>query len=89
MFEFDPTKSKSNRLKHGIDFDEAKILWEVPGVIRQANFSGELRWLLIAKHSGKIWSAIYTMRRQKVRLISVRRARKNEEELYRHEQEKN
>lgn len=89
MFEFDPSKSKSNRLKHGIDFDEAKLLWEVPGVVRQAAFTGEQRWLLIAKYSGKIWAAIYTMRGQKVRVISVRRARKNEEELFRHEQEEN
>ena len=62
MSEFDPIKSKSNRQKHGIDFVEARDLWDVPGVIREATFSGELRWLLIAKYGGKIWAGIYTMR---------------------------
>lgn len=27
MFEFDDTKSQSNKSKHGIDFVEAQALW--------------------------------------------------------------
>lgn len=30
MFEFDPKKSASNKIKHGIDFEQAKKLWEDP-----------------------------------------------------------
>ncbi|MGM0581844.1 MAG: BrnT family toxin [Bacteroidota bacterium] len=30
MFEFDPEKSNSNKSKHGIDFNEAKKLWDDP-----------------------------------------------------------
>ena len=29
-FEFDPEKSLANKLKHGIDFDEAQELWRDP-----------------------------------------------------------
>ena len=29
-FEFDENKSKSNKIKHGIDFEEAKKLWKDP-----------------------------------------------------------
>ena len=32
-FEFDPQKSQSNKLKHGIDFEEAKALWNDPNAI--------------------------------------------------------
>jgi uncharacterized DUF497 family protein len=30
QFEFDPNKSESNRIKHGIDFMQAQRLWEDP-----------------------------------------------------------
>ena len=30
QFEFDPAKSATNKLKHGIDFDDAKLLWGDP-----------------------------------------------------------
>jgi len=28
LFEYDENKSIKNKLKHGIDFEEAKALWE-------------------------------------------------------------
>lgn len=30
IFEYDPSKSQSNKEKHGIDFDEAQVLWQDP-----------------------------------------------------------
>ena len=27
-FEYDPAKSVTNKAKHGIDFDEAQVLWK-------------------------------------------------------------
>jgi uncharacterized DUF497 family protein len=41
------------------------------------------RFLLIGKYNNKIWSAIFTVRQEKIRVISGRRSRKNEEEIYR------
>jgi uncharacterized DUF497 family protein len=38
--------------------------------------------MLIAKHGGKLWAAIFTERGENVRIISVRRARKNETQRY-------
>ena len=32
-FEFDRSKSESNKQKHGIDFNEAKELWEDPDYV--------------------------------------------------------
>lgn len=32
-FEYDPEMSEANRIKHGIDFDEAQALWSDPLLI--------------------------------------------------------
>lgn len=83
-FEYDPAKSEANRLKHGIDFEVAQELWqdelrlEIPARVQD----GEERWALIARLLARIWTAIFTRRGDRVRIISVRRARKEEEELY-------
>jgi hypothetical protein len=83
-FEFDEQKSKRNKEKHGIDFVEAQRIWEDPEVVMiPAKTISESRYLLIGKSDNRIWSAIFTLRNQKIRIISVRRLRKNEEEIYR------
>jgi uncharacterized DUF497 family protein len=83
MFEFDPEKSKRNKAKHGIDFNEAIQLWQDPErVLLPARSLDEIRFLLIGKINSEYWSAIYTWREEKIRIISVRKARKNEKELY-------
>lgn len=82
-FEFDEIKSLTNKEKHGIDFIEAQELWEDNDrlVIPVRNVD-EPRFLIISKMNGKIWSAIFTMRLENIRIISVRRARKEEIEIY-------
>ena len=37
LFEFDPHKSASNKIKHGIDFVEAQALWQSPRIELNAN----------------------------------------------------
>jgi len=82
-FEFDPKKSESNKQKHGIDFYEARRLWEDPDLIEiPVKTRDEPRFLVIGKISGKHWSGIVTYRGEKIRIISVRRARKEEVFLY-------
>ena len=82
-FEFDKKKSASNLTKHEIDFVEAQKLWYDPGLIEiKANCNNEPRFLIIAKIKRKHWSAIITYRKDKIRIISVRRSRKSEVELY-------
>jgi hypothetical protein len=83
MFEFDPHKSVLNKEKHGIDFESAKGLWkDTARVVIPARWVEEARFLIIAEMNGSIWSAIYTYRRKSVRIISVRRARDHEKEIY-------
>jgi len=82
-FEWDDGKSRSNALKHGIDFKMAKELWLDENRIEiRAPYPIENRWITIAKLNKKIWAAVYTRRKDKIRLISVRRARRKEEILY-------
>lgn len=82
-FEFDPNKSTRNKQKHGIDFDEAQALWDDPELVEiPAKVSDEPRALVIGRIGGKHWSAVITHRDENIRLISVRRSRKEEIEVY-------
>lgn len=82
-FEFDLKKSLSNKDKHGIDFEEAQALWNDPHLLEiEARTSDEPRFLLIGVIDGKHWSAVVTYRGDKIRIISVRRSRSEEVELY-------
>jgi uncharacterized DUF497 family protein len=82
-FEYDPIKSQGNKEKHGIDFDEAQSLWlDEDRVQFPARSDTEERHALLAKKEERIWVAFYTMRGFAIRLISVRRARENEEKTY-------
>ena len=84
-FEYDPNKSRSNKEKHGIDFEEAQALWldddrlEIP-----AFFRGEERFALIGSIPERMWTAVFTMRGGTIRLISCRHSRKEEVALYEH-----
>ena len=82
-FEFDTTKSTSNRKKHGVDFKDAQKLWNDPNLIEiPAKIGDEPRFLVIGRISGKLWAGIITYRNDKIRIISVRRARKEEVDIY-------
>lgn len=82
-FEFDAAKSESNRTKHGIDFVEAQGLWNDPMLLEiPARTDDEPRYLMIGLVDGKHWSAVITYRGGNIRLISVRRSRIEEVNLY-------
>jgi uncharacterized DUF497 family protein len=82
-FEFDPRKSQSNREKHGSDFVAAQAIWEDPALLEiPARTLDEPRWLVIGRIGRKHWSAVITLRGQAIRLISVRRSRPEEIQLY-------
>lgn len=82
-FEFDPRKSEANETKHGIDFTQAQGLWRDPMRVEvPARAVDEPRWLVIGLMDGRHWSAVVTYRQQRVRIISVRRARDEEVAIY-------
>jgi len=83
-FEFDSAKSAANKAKHGIDFIAAQEIWtdadrlEIP-----ARSADEPRYQVLGRIGSKIWSAFVTYRNEAIRIISVRRARREEEARYR------
>jgi uncharacterized DUF497 family protein len=82
-FEWDPEKSRSNKEKHGIDFESAREIWSDADRIEiQASYPLEDRRIIIGKIRTRLWTAIYTLRKDVVRIISARRSRKRETVLY-------
>ena len=82
-FEFDPAKSEANREKHDVDFVQAQELWQDPLRVEvPARTMDEPRWLVIGRLDGKHWSAVVTYRQDRIRIISVRRARDEEIRIY-------
>ncbi|MFO1462989.1 MAG: BrnT family toxin [bacterium] len=82
IFEFDDLKSRNNLQKHGIDFHQAQDLWKGPYVHFSARTEFENRFAIIGPIEGKLYTCIYTMRNDRVRIISCRRAREKEAKLY-------
>jgi len=82
-FQYDPQKSESNLRKHGIDFEQAQLLWDDPKLVTlKARSEDEARSLIIARLNDQHWSAVVTDRDGEFRIISVRRSRIAEVELY-------
>ncbi len=86
VFEYDEGKSQNNKLKHGVDFEEIQELWKDERYVQvPAQYAEESRFLVIGKFKDKIWSCVITYRDAVVRIISARRSRRDEEELYERE----
>ena len=82
-FEFDSKKSDANKTKHGINFIEAQELWnDIDYLEIPAKTTDEARFLVIGKIGEKHWTGIITYRNDNIRIISMRRARNEEIELY-------
>jgi uncharacterized DUF497 family protein len=85
-FEWDNKKATSNLKKHGVSFEEAmscfydplQIAFEDPDTIAK-----EQREILVAHSArGKVLLVVYTVRDQKIRIISARKVTKQEEKNY-------
>ena len=82
-FEFDSEKSSANLEKHGIDFVQAQAIWGDPDYIEiPLKTADEERFMVIGMIDGKVWSGIVTYRDDTIRIISVRRSRKEETTIY-------
>jgi uncharacterized protein len=90
-FEWNPEKAKTNFQKHGVTFEETCTVWfdEFAAFLQDPVHSNtEERFLMIgysAKNNLLIVS--FTERNEKIRIISSRKATKNERK--RHEENKN
>jgi uncharacterized protein len=85
-FEWDPTKDEANEHKHDISFTEAITVFDDPQhIVEDATRPehGEKRSMAIGRVGAFVLAVIFTERHQRRRIISARRARRNERERYR------
>jgi uncharacterized DUF497 family protein len=84
-FEWDDLKNKANLAKHGISFEEAIEIFDYPMyemVDNRADY-GEIRYIGIGRNQYfVIFTVVYTERGEAIRIISARRATKQEKKLY-------
>jgi uncharacterized protein len=85
-FEWDEKKAESNFVKHGIQFEEAVTVFADPYLMFTEDSShsqGEERELAIGEmEDGSIIVVVFTMRGERIRVISARRATKRECQQY-------
>lgn len=84
-FEWDTEKDRENLRKHGISFDEAKLIFESPVLTRVDDRQdyGEVREISIGKLSAEApLVVVHTARGEKTRLISARKANRRERKVY-------
>jgi uncharacterized DUF497 family protein len=83
-FEWDAGKARENRRKHGVSFDQAKQAFTDPFGVEWIDESGhdEERTILLAMADGAILVVVFTERGDRLRLISARKANRNEKSLY-------
>lgn len=85
QFEWDENKSRSNLVKHGLDFDDAKLAFNDENGITLFDkvVGSEVRYHLIAEVEGIFVTLIvYTTRNEVYHIISARPASKKERKLY-------
>ena len=84
-FEWDEDKDKANPRKHQISFEEtAEVFYYLMyGTVDTRFEYGEVRLIGIGRNSQLIiLTVVYTEREERIRIISARRANKQEEKLY-------
>lgn len=82
-FEWDENKNIKNKAKHGMPFEDAKDIFnDQDRLIFEQERNGEKRFLTVGKAFLAIISLAYTLRGAVVRIISARRANKNERRAY-------
>jgi uncharacterized DUF497 family protein len=82
-FDWDDRKSELNLAKHGIDFGDAIEVFYRSILLRRSDRNHEERWVAIGYSENRLIAVVFTRRKDVIRVISARRARKNEEREYR------
>ncbi|HEX4045907.1 MAG TPA: BrnT family toxin [Gammaproteobacteria bacterium] len=83
-FEWDNNKNEINIQQHGIDFHDAAVIFEYPILIKTDTRKdyGEKRLIGLGLLFGVVIVIVFTKRGEAIRVISIRRANKNERKIY-------
>jgi uncharacterized DUF497 family protein len=82
-FEWDERKNLMNLAKHGIDFGDAIEVFYEQITLRRSDRNNEERWITVGLSENRLIAVVFTRQADVIRIISARRARKNEEREYR------
>lgn len=84
MYEWDETKSQENLSKHGLSFEDAKLVFSGPCVTfedKRYNY-GEDRFITLGQLEGRVVVIAHTPRGERTRIISMRKANRREQKTY-------
>ena len=86
-YQWDPTKGRLNREKHGVDFSDAVSVFEDVNALTIEDYDhDEERFVTLGMDCfGRILVVVYTWRDETIRLISARKANKTERAQYENE----
>jgi uncharacterized protein len=84
VFEWDENKRRSNVTKHGIDFEDAKQVFNDPAAFTRLSPRrvSERRYVTVGLMKGVLVAVIFTRRGDALRVISARAARRSERRMY-------
>lgn len=84
MFEWDESKAKENKSKHGISFADTFAVFEDPNALTLEDIQhNEQRYVTIGMEAfGRILVVIYMWRGENIRIISARKAVRYEVRQY-------
>lgn len=84
-FEWDDDKAKANLEKHRIDFADARLVFDDPGVLDDlddiADY-GEERFRALGMVNGRLIAVFYALREARIRIISARKPTRTEQNEY-------
>ncbi len=81
-FEWDERKRQTNLREHRIDFLDARRVIDEPTFVRRSDKKGEARFLVYGFIEALEVVVICTFRGENCRIISARRARRDERKKY-------
>lgn len=84
IFEWDAIKNKINIKKHGIDFNDAKLIFDgLTLTVEDDRFDySKKRYITFGLLIEQVISVVHTESVRKIRIISARKATKNEQKEY-------
>ena len=82
-FEWSEAKRIAVPEARGLDFIDAEILFDGRPLYTVASPRGaEERWLSVGELNGRLVAVVWTQRRDRIRIITMRRARNEERRRY-------
>ncbi len=84
-FEWDAVKASANLAKHKVSFQAARLVLRDAHALEQPQFGGnppEERYVTTGMANGILLTVVYTERRERIRIISARKATTHEEKGY-------